>query len=88
MFATKDDCVDSIQNNLLKLNCLPKGKTIATFFEETTLHQTEKDSIKYASNELSLLQREITIEPKIQAKKVLVKTLIPKDNSLTLVLIN
>ena len=88
LFATKDDCVDSIQNNLLKLNCLPKGKTIATFFEETTLHQTEKDSIKYASNELSLLQREITIEPKIQAKKVLVKTLIPKDNSLTLVLIN
>ena len=26
LFATKDDCVDSIQNNLLKLNCLPKGK--------------------------------------------------------------
>lgn len=88
LFSTKDDCIDSIQNNLLKLNCLPKGKIIATFFEETLFYSTEKDSIKYASNELSLLKREIDIEPKIQTKKILVKTSPPKDVSLTSVLIN
>lgn len=87
-FQTAHECIDYVKNDLIKINCLPKGKITANFFEETTYTSIEKDVIKHASNELSLLKRTINIEPKIQTNKLLIKTPEPKNTSLTNVLID
>lgn len=84
----KDDCVNSIINKTISLFYLPKGKTKIDFENETTLTLTKSDSFVYATNELSLIKREITLEPNINFQKVLVTTTQPENTINTVVLID
>jgi len=86
--VSKDECVDFISTNLIKLFYLPKGKTKIDFSEETKINSEEVNSFVYATNELSLLERKINLIPKIETQKLLVRTKIPSNTINTVVLVD
>jgi hypothetical protein len=84
----KDEWITSVENNLVNLEYIPVGKTLI-YFEETSLISTiETDSFEYSSNELSLLKRELTFNPKTSAQNVIVGTTNPKNTVSEIVLVN
>lgn len=84
----KEESVETILDKTIKMNYLPLGKTVIDFLEETTFFTEEKDSFIYITNKLSLMKREIKITPQLNAQKVLIKTLLPKNTTKTIVLEN
>ena len=84
----KNECVDSIINKTINLIYLPKGKTAIDFENTIQVNSEEKDSFIYATNEESLLKRQIYLIPKIQMQKVLIQTNQPQKTTSTIVLID
>lgn len=80
IISNKDACVEEVNDKTIKLVYLPKGKTKIDFNEELIVTSLEKDSFIYATNEDSLLKREIFLNPKIELQKVLIKTTTPPNS--------
>jgi hypothetical protein len=84
----KDDCINLITNKLINLAYLPKNKITIDFESELQINIEENDSFIYATNEESLLKRQITLIPKIEVQKILIKTKQPQKTTNTVVLID
>ncbi len=84
----KDACVDSVEKRTIKLFYLPKGKTKIDFFLDTFLHLDETDSFVYATNEISLLKREIAHPSNFGFQNILILTNQPKNTFQTVVLVD